>query len=238
MPADIAEADFIVVGAGSHGRGVVARLRASPWSGLAVRAYYDDDPRLIGTVVDGVPVHGPLDRLAADLRSESADQVWIALPLRTEGRIRQCVDDLRATPAVIRFVPDIYSFHLLNHSITEIAGMPVLNLTDTPLTEVRATWKAVEDFALGSVLLVAALPLIVLIAIGIKLSSRGPVIYAAFWRSSRNCHHARAPSAAALVTCAGLAAVAASALAVQSGSSLSWNTLSSGGTYGPWPSAW
>ena len=56
--------------------------------------------------------------------------------------------------------------------------MPVLNLTDTPLTEVRATWKAVEDFALGSVLLVAALPLIVLIAIGIKLSSRGPVIYA------------------------------------------------------------
>src|SRR6476646_4692565 len=167
----------IVVGAGSHGRGVVARLRASPWSGLAVRAYYDDDPRLIGTVVDGVPVHGPLDRLAADLRSESADQVWIALPLRTEGRIRQCVDDLRATPAVIRFVPDIYSFHLLNHSITEIAGMPVLNLTDTPMTDVRFAWKAFEDKLLGTLLLVAALPLIVLIAVAIKLTSRGPVIY-------------------------------------------------------------
>ena len=87
-----------------------------------MRSYYDDDPRLIGTVVDGVPVHGPLDCLAEDLRSESADQVWIALPLRAEARIRQCVDDLRATPAVIRFVPDIYGFHLLNHSITEIEG--------------------------------------------------------------------------------------------------------------------
>lgn len=167
----------VVVGAGSHGRGVVARLRAAPWSGLAVRAYYDDDPGLIGTTLDAVPVRGPLDRLAADLRAESADQIFIALPLRAEARIRQCVEDLRTTPAVIRFVPDIYGFHLLNHSITEIAGMPVLNLTDTPLTEVRATWKAVEDFALGSVLLLAALPLIVLIAIGVKLSSHGPVIY-------------------------------------------------------------
>ena len=168
----------IVVGAGAHGQAVVARLRASPWSGLAVRAYYDDDPKLFGTAIDGVPVHGPLDRLAADLRAESADQIFIALPLRAEARIRQCVDDLRTTPAVIRFVPDIYGFHLLNHSITEIAGMPVLNLTDTPLTEVRAAWKAVEDFVLGFILLIAALPLIVLIAIGIKLSSHGPVIYA------------------------------------------------------------
>jgi putative colanic acid biosynthesis UDP-glucose lipid carrier transferase len=125
-----------------------------------------------------VRVHGPLDRLAADLRAESADQIFIALPLRAEARIRQCVDDMRTTPAVIRFVPDIYGFHLLNHSITEIAGMPVLNLTDTPLTEVRATWKAVEDFVLGSILLVVALPLILLIAIGIRLSSHGPVIYA------------------------------------------------------------
>ena len=53
------------------------------------------------------------------------------------------------------------------------------------------------------------------------------VIYAAVWRSSRNCHHARAPSAAALVTCAGLAAVAASALAVQSAWSASRSACTS-----------
>jgi putative colanic acid biosynthesis UDP-glucose lipid carrier transferase len=167
----------VVVGAGSHGRAVVARLRAAPWSGLATRAFYDDDPRLIGTSVDGVQVLGPLDRLPADLQSQPADQVWIALPLRAEARIRQCVDGLRATSAVIRFVPDIYGFHLLNHSITEIAGMPVLNLTDTPLTDVRATWKAIEDFVLAALLVLITLPLIIAIAIGVKLSSRGPIIY-------------------------------------------------------------
>ena len=168
----------IIVGAGAHGRGVAARLRAAPWNGLAIRAYYDDDPHLIGTIVDGIPVHGPIDRLAEAIRNEAVDQIWIALPLRAEARIRQCVDALRATSAVIRFVPDIYGFHLLNHSITEIAGMPVQNLTDTPMTDVRFAWKALEDMLLGTLLLVLTLPLIAMIALGIRLSSRGPVIYA------------------------------------------------------------
>ena len=167
----------IIVGAGSHGRGVAARLRAAPWNGLAIRAYYDDDPRLIGTIVDGIPVRGPIDRLTDAIRDEGVDQAWIALPLRAEARIRQCVDDLRTTSAVITFVPDIYGFHLLNHSITEIAGMPVLNLTDTPMTDARFAWKGLEDMLLGTLLCIVALPLIALIAIGIKASSRGPVIY-------------------------------------------------------------
>ncbi len=149
----------IVVGAGAHGRGVTARLRAAPWNGLAISAYFDDDPTLIGTDVDGVPVRGPLEGLAAGVQADRIDQVWIALPLRADARIRACVDSLRATPTVIRFVPDIYGFHLLNHSITEIAGMPVLNLTDTPMTDVRFTWKALEDLLLGALLTVVALPL-------------------------------------------------------------------------------
>ena len=168
----------IIVGAGSHGEGVAARLRAAPWSGLAIRAFYDDDPALIGTSRNGIPVHGPLDRLPADLTAHAADQVWIALPLRSEARIRECVESLRTTSAVIRFVPDIYGFHLLNHSIGEIAGMPVLNLTDTPMTAMRASWKAIEDVAIASLTLIVASPLIAAIAIGVKLSSPGPVIYA------------------------------------------------------------
>ncbi|HEY7788710.1 MAG TPA: undecaprenyl-phosphate glucose phosphotransferase [Casimicrobiaceae bacterium] len=167
----------VVVGAGAHGREVVARLRAAPWSGLAIRAFYDDDAALIGTQIDGVPVTGPLDRLPSDLLALPADQVWIALPLRDEARIRDCVENLRATPALIRFVPDIYGFHLLNHSVSEIAGMPVLNLTDTPFRDVRATWKSIEDYLLAALLLIVTLPLLVLIAVGVKLSSRGPVLY-------------------------------------------------------------
>ena len=167
----------IVVGAGPHARDVAARVRGAPWSGLAIRAFYTDDVERADATIDGIPVRGPLERLAGDLLASPADQVWIALPLRDEARIRRCTETLRSTPAVIRFVPDIQGFHLLNHSVSEVAGMPVLNLTDTPLGEVHAAWKAIEDYVLATLLVVVTLPLLLLIAIGIVLTSPGPVIY-------------------------------------------------------------
>ncbi|MGE5669390.1 MAG: undecaprenyl-phosphate glucose phosphotransferase [Betaproteobacteria bacterium] len=167
----------VIVGARDHGRQVAARLRAATWSGLAIQAFYDDDPSLIGTVQDGIPIKGPLSRLADDLLANPVDQVWIALPLSDEARIRSCIDGLRQASVVVRFVPNLQGFHLLNHSIGEVAGMPVLNLTDTPLGGARATWKALEDYAIAALLVILLSPLLILIAIGVKASSRGPVVY-------------------------------------------------------------
>jgi putative colanic acid biosynthesis UDP-glucose lipid carrier transferase len=167
----------VIAGAGHLGRDVLARVRSAPWSGLAIRAFYDDDPALAGRSVEGIPVAGTIDELPAALDRDGIDQVWIALPLRAEARIRSLLDALRQTPAVIRLVPDIYGFHLFNHSITEVAGMPVLNLTDTPLSGVNSSVKRVEDVLLASFLMVVSAPLWLAIAIGIKVSSRGPILY-------------------------------------------------------------
>jgi undecaprenyl-phosphate glucose phosphotransferase len=167
----------VIVGARDHGRSVAARLRAASWSGLAIQAFYDDDPSLIGSVRDGIPVKGPLSHLPDDLLANPVDQVWIALPLSDEARIRSCVDGLRQASVIVRFVPNLQGFHLLNHSIGEVAGMPVLNLTDTPLGGARATWKAIEDYTIAALLVILLSPLFALIAIGVKASSRGPVVY-------------------------------------------------------------
>jgi putative colanic acid biosynthesis UDP-glucose lipid carrier transferase len=166
----------VIAGAGPHGREIAARLRAAPWSGLNVRGFYDDS--CAEGTVDGLPILGSVDRIAADLALEdAADQVWIALPLRAEDRIREVLNALRQTTAVVRFVPDIQSFHLLHHSVTEVVGLPVLNLTDSPHTGIDSTLKTLEDLVLGAALLVIALPLLVAIAVGVKLSSPGPVLY-------------------------------------------------------------
>jgi putative colanic acid biosynthesis UDP-glucose lipid carrier transferase len=166
-----------VVGAGPLGQDIVQRLRGAPWSGFAVRGFYDDDPGLAGQRFHDVPVLGTPADLVTNIEELELDQVWIALPLREEARIHELLTDLQRVSVQISFVPDIHGFHLINHSVTEVAGMPVINLTETPLTGVSLVIKAVEDFVLSVLLLVLASPLLLLLAIGVKLDSPGPIFY-------------------------------------------------------------
>ncbi len=166
-----------LVGAGTLGRTIAERLQSAPWTGFNVVGFYDDDAAKHGTEVAGTKVIGAADCLARDVASGRVDQVWIALPLRADRRIRELLVALQASPVEVCFVPDIYNFTLLHHSVSEIAGLAVINLTDSPLHGVHALLKTLEDLLLGSVLLVLASPLMLAIAIGVKRSSPGPVFY-------------------------------------------------------------
>src|SRR5438552_1073758 len=73
----------------------------------------------------GVPVRGNVDDLKVRLRDDRIEQVWIALPLRAGDRVARLLQDLVSLNVKVRFVPDIFGFQLLNHSFTEICGLPV-----------------------------------------------------------------------------------------------------------------
>jgi putative colanic acid biosynthesis UDP-glucose lipid carrier transferase len=165
-----------IVGAGNLGHTVATRLASSPWAGFHVLGFYDDDTSR-SSEAGAQPVRTIDGDLIRDVAVGNIDQVWVALPLRAEARIREILTLLREHPVEIRFVPDIYSFHLLNHSLTEVAGLPVISLTETPMSGINRIVKAIEDYALASLLLMVASPLMVLIALGVKLSSPGPVFY-------------------------------------------------------------
>src|SRR6478672_11227316 len=166
-----------IVGAGELAREVVTRLRQAPWTGLVVHALYDDTPALAGSSIEGVPVCGPIAQLGGDLDAGGIDQVWIALPLRDEDQIRRVATELRGHSVQIRYVPDIFGFELLRHSFSEIAGMPVIGLSDTPIEGTARMLKAAEDYALGAFLLLIASPLFVIIAFAILATSGTPVFY-------------------------------------------------------------
>jgi putative colanic acid biosynthesis UDP-glucose lipid carrier transferase len=166
-----------IVGAGDLGREIAQRLRRMPWSGLEIRAFYDDNPALLGTTIEGIAVRGPVDRLLRDLEAGALDQIWIALPLRAERRIRDVLEGLRRHSVQVRFVPDIFNFTLLHHSMTEVAGLPVINLTESPFEGANRLLKRLEDTIVSAIVLLLAAPLMLLIAIGVKLSSPGPVLY-------------------------------------------------------------
>jgi len=166
-----------IVGAGTLGQTIAERLRDAPWAGFNVVGFYDDDPAKHGARVAGIEVAGSADRLARDVTDGRIDQVWIALPLRAERRIRELMAALQTETVEVCFVPDIYNFTLLHHSMTEIAGLAVINLTDSPLHGVHAVVKALEDLLLAAAFLVLASPLMLVIALGVRGSSPGPVFY-------------------------------------------------------------
>ncbi len=166
-----------IVGAGPLGRTVAERLAAMGWTGFNVMGFYDDDAAKHGTTVAERLVVGRPEGLAKAIADGLVDQVWIALPLRAELRIREILAVLDEHSVEIRFVPDIHGFHLLNHSLTEVAGLPIISLTETPMAGVSRLAKAVEDYLLASAALVVTLPLLLAVALGIRLTSPGPILY-------------------------------------------------------------
>ena len=111
------------------------------------------------------------------LEEHQIDQVWIAMPLREADKIERVMNDLRNCTADIRLVPDVFGFRLLNHSISAIAGMPVINLSVTPMEGINLWLKAIEDKLISAFVLLILSPVFLCIALAIKLNSKGPIFY-------------------------------------------------------------
>jgi putative colanic acid biosysnthesis UDP-glucose lipid carrier transferase len=103
--------------------------------------------------------------------------VYFAIPLGDSDLIEDMYFQLLDRHVAVHWVPDIFSLLLVNHSVREMAGLPVLTLSETPLTGTRLLLKAVEDRALATLILLLVAPLLLLIALAIKFDSPGPVFF-------------------------------------------------------------
>ncbi|PPD46729.1 MAG: undecaprenyl-phosphate glucose phosphotransferase [Methylobacter sp.] len=153
------------------------QLRRSSWAGLQVVGYVDDHCE--GTVTDGdlsLPYLGKLGDLADIVMKEAIDEVWIAFP--PEALAERAQHELRHLPVSIRLVIDCFTFKQSKFlSLNTVAGIPTLDVSVSPLHGVNRYIKEIEDRFLAFLLLVLISPLLMAIAIGVKLSSPGPVFY-------------------------------------------------------------
>ena len=150
-----------LVGGGAAAMNLKERLAGSGWSGYSVAFEID--------AVDAVG----LERLA----TAAVDEVWLALPLGNEQAIRDALHALRHSTAAIRFVPDLFTLRLVNHGVSDVLGMPMFDLSTSPMTGWNLVVKWLEDKVLSSVILLLISPLMLWLALGVKLSSPGPVFY-------------------------------------------------------------
>ncbi len=169
---------IVIVGTGALGLELLRRLEQLPWGGFDVVGVFSEaESRPGGSPRLPFETAGGIDDLAEFVEHAHVDQVWIALPLGKESTVRRALWELRHSTADIRFVPDLFGFRLLNHSISEVAGLPVLNLTSSPMDGTNRWVKGIEDRVLALLLLFLAGPLMLFVAAGVKLGSPGPVLF-------------------------------------------------------------
>jgi putative colanic acid biosysnthesis UDP-glucose lipid carrier transferase len=122
-------------------------------------------------------VIGHLDEMLHIIDSRDVRTVYFAIPLGESDLIEEMYFQLLDRNVAVHWVPDIFSMLLVNHSVREIAGLPVLTLSETPLTGTRLLLKGVEDFLLSLLILISVSPLLAVIALAVKLDSPGPVFF-------------------------------------------------------------
>lgn len=105
------------------------------------------------------------------------DEIWLGYPLVEGDRVRQLTQTLAGIPAAIRFFPDLPDIRLLNHRITQVAGLYSLELNYTPLNGAMRLLKAVEDRVLGLLLFALFLPFMLIIALMIYWKMGRPVMF-------------------------------------------------------------
>jgi putative colanic acid biosynthesis UDP-glucose lipid carrier transferase len=167
----------VVIGGGSLARKWIQTVRTYPELGLLPVAAFDDDPAKAGQGCEGVPVLGACDQAVAYVNERHVPTVFITLPLNAEKRVQQILDQFLDSPANLYIIPDIFTFQLMNLNAFQVAGTPVIALSTSPMNARKETLKRAEDLILGSLALILAAPLMLLIALAIKLDSPGPVFF-------------------------------------------------------------
>ena len=168
---------IVIVGTGEQAAVVADRLQRSTWFGLEISALFGPKTNYLPAWLHGKKLISDFAELRRYVDKKEVDQVWISLPHSEEDSIRKVIAVLDGSFAEIRYVPDIFEYQLMHHSLSEIAGVPVVNISYSAIDGMNKVLKSVEDFLLVIVLLAMASPVMLLIAAGVKFSSPGPVLY-------------------------------------------------------------
>lgn len=153
---------LLLVGVGPISSRVISAIDAAAWSGI----------RILG-VVQKDELHEWVEQSEATQPNE----IWICLPMSDEEGIRQVLLTLRHSFSNIRLVPDVFSFQLINHGVSHSLGMPMFDLSTSPVTGVARITKAFEDIVLSTIILVLISPIMLVIAMAIKFTSVGPILF-------------------------------------------------------------
>ncbi len=171
------EKRILVVGAGELGQRVVDTIEEHRELGFTVMGLLTRRAEKVGTTIKGKPVLGMMGQLGEVLDREQVDQVILALPLEDQPILKELMEQLALRTVDVKLVPDLFNYVTLRGGLEEFGGLPIISLQGAPLEGWNLIAKRAFDVAMSVLLVVVTGPLMVLLALAVKLTSRGPVFF-------------------------------------------------------------
>lgn len=167
----------IIIGASELGFKIAQALDNLPIRSHDLLGFFEDrqDSRVINELRP--KVLGTLEDVVNYVSTHGVHQVYITLPMGSQPRIVALMEALQDTTASLYLVPDVFGISIIQGRLQELNGVPVVGLCETPFTGINAAVKRLSDMVLAAIIFVLILPILLILAIGVKLSSPGPVLF-------------------------------------------------------------
>lgn len=167
----------IIVGMNDQGVALARRVGVTPYSRIECVGFFDDREPARLDATDDFSILGGLTDVPKYVRDNGVKLIYLSLPMASQPRILQVLDELKDTTASIFFVPDMFITDLIQGRTGSVCGMPVISVCETPFRGANGTVKRVSDIALSVLILLLVSPVLLVIAVAVKASSPGPVIF-------------------------------------------------------------
>lgn len=167
----------LVVGLNPQGVLFFQNAHNSPYLNLQVLGFVDDRSHERLGYDSSYPLIGRFDQLVDIARQQRVSQIFISLPMASQPRILKILDDLKDTTASIYFLPDLFVTDLIQSKPTVLCDVPVISVCDTPFRGLDGVLKRGSDIVLSLLILLLISPVLLGVALAVKLSSPGPVIF-------------------------------------------------------------
>jgi exopolysaccharide biosynthesis polyprenyl glycosylphosphotransferase len=170
-------ASHFLVRTGDLAQSVAEKICLHSEYGFSIVGFLTGHPEKVNSEVSGIQVVGTFQEISAVIHKYGIDQLFIALPLNAHGDMEEVLASLGEETVDIKVVPDLLKFMNLQAGVEELDGLPIVNLTESPLHGWNIVVKRLSDIIFSLIFIVISSPVLVLLAIAIKIESVGPVIY-------------------------------------------------------------
>src|SRR5262245_57227540 len=168
---------MLIIGMPAQAQALLSRIRSYRHLGLRVAGLYLVEPGDSANFPSGINLVQNPDEVLQLVRRGAVDQVFVALPLAQASKLQEIQTWLGDEPVALHFVPDLGELATLRGSVEEFDGLQIISLQSSPHNGWNVLSKRLVDITVGGLALLIFAPVMVLIALAVKLSSRGPVFY-------------------------------------------------------------